>query len=460
MSETDILHHRYCLIKTLHVRDGHPTYLAEDLQAEPKLRQTRVIIKQLNLDQVKNWNELDLFEREVNTLKQLNHPQIPKLLDHFREQGPENSACYLVQTAITGQTLRYILEQEGPLSEEQVHALAHELLSILEYLHDLNPPVIHRDIKPENIIIDPEGKPHLIDFGAVRDATLMNQMTVAGTFGYMPPEQAAGQVKPATDIYALGVTLVECLSGCAPHILPQDQQLRLLYHDRVTLTESFQRWLDALTDPIIDQRPCNAQEALHWLKAKSLPESTGRLQVEYPRPGCVELVVNTRNPNQVPLQLFWQSVQNQMMKIFICFLFYWAILFALLIFAPPTPDFFRELISFVMSLHPFSMGFAIIFIWLTLKEYNVLKVQYLYDVRVVLESGQLLYGHQVYSLDKLESINYDANTNYRVAPSTQTTLTFKGASLALPVRLTKGEEHLFDHVLHKHQSMFTSARRP
>lgn len=461
MSEARLLHDRYRIIKTLHMRDGHPTYLAEDTEQGPgpesQPLQKQVIIKQLNVSHVKDWSELDLFEREVNTLAQLNHPHIPKLLDHFRDESTENGpeACYLVQTAITGQTLRQILEQEGALSEERVSELAHQLLGILSYLHTLNPSVIHRDIKPENIIIDPQGQAHLIDFGAVRDATLMNQMTVAGTFGYMPPEQAAGQVKPATDIYALGVTLIECLSACAPHTLPQDQQLRLLYHDRVTLTEPFQRWLDVLTDPVIDHRPRNAQEALHWLDAKALPESIGRLQVEYPKPGRVELVMPTQNTDLTPQQLLWQSAQNQLSKTFVFWFLYWSITFPILVWGTLASGHIGNFFTMLMESHPFSLGFAGIFIWLTIKEYDVLKAQSLNDVRVILEGEYLLYGIRTYQIAQLVSVDYATNTNYRVAPSTQTTLSFKHTSLALPVRLTKAEEQLFDHVLQKHKRNMT-----
>lgn len=448
-SQAELLHDRYRLIKTLHVREGHPTYLAEDTQSDPSFP-SQVIIKQLNLSQVKEWNELDLFEREVNTLAQLSHPQIPKLLDHFRDESPEVSACYLVQTAIPGKTLREILEKEGPLSEAKVTALSHQVLDILSYLHRLNPPVIHRDIKPENLIVDPQGQIHLIDFGAVRDATLMNQMTVAGTFGYMPPEQAAGQVKPATDIYALGVTLIECLSGCAPHVLPQNQQLRLLYHDRVTLSESFQRWLDVLTDPVIDQRPHNAQEALHWLNAKALPESIGRLQVNYPKPGRVELIVSTQN-TATPQQWVWKSLQNQIVKILVYAFVYWCFAFSVLFLGINASGWIGSFFLFLMGLHPLSLGFAGILIWLTLKEYDALKAQSLYDVRVILEGEYLFYGAKSYPLSALNSIDYDSKNNPRILATTQTTLQFKGSTLALPVRLSKPEEHLFDHVLQKHR---------
>lgn len=446
---TELLHHRYRLIKTLHVREGHPTYLAEDTQSDPT-SPLQVIIKQLNLGQVKEWSELELFEREVNTLAQLKHPQIPKLLDHFRDDSPEVSACYLVQTAIAGKTLRKTLDEEGPLNEAEVTALAHQILDILSYLHALNPPVIHRDIKPDNLIVDPQGQVHLIDFGAVRDATLMNQMTVAGTFGYMPPEQAAGQVKPATDIYALGVTLIEGLTGCAPHVLPQNQQLRLLYHDRVVLSDTFKRWLDVLTDPVIDQRPRNAQEALHWLKAKALPESIGRLQINYPKPGRVDLIVSTQHTAS-PQQLVWKSLQNQIVKALGYGIVYWAFAYSILFLGINAPGSIGYFFMMIMGLHPLSLGFLAILSWLTFKEYEVLKAQSLHDVRVSLEGDYLFYGAKAYRLSALSGVDYEASNNHRVVAINQTTLRFKGSVLALPVRFTKAEEQLFEHVLQKHR---------
>jgi serine/threonine protein kinase len=86
-------------------------------------------------------------------------------------------------------------------------------------LHARVPPVLHRDIKPANVILRPDGAPVLVDFGAVRTvfrAAAEGGSTVVGTFGYMPFEQYMGQASPASDLYALGATLLHVITGRGP----------------------------------------------------------------------------------------------------------------------------------------------------------------------------------------------------------------------------------------------------
>ena len=194
-----LLNGRYTLGERLQYRDGQGTYRARDHQTEKD-----VIIKVLNLDQLQNWEALDYFEREVKMLASLDHPAIPRLLDHFRSESP--AACYLVQEYLQATRLRQRFDA-SPLTEAEALELARQVLPILDYLQSLNPPVIHRDIKPDNLLQDTAGKIYLIDFGAVRDAARQHHLSVAGTFGYMAPEQAAGQVQPASDLYALAVRI-------------------------------------------------------------------------------------------------------------------------------------------------------------------------------------------------------------------------------------------------------------
>ena len=96
------------------------------------------------------------------------------------------------------------------LGQKEIREIATGLLGVLDYLHGRAPPVIHRDIKPSNVLLRPDGTPALIDFGGMRawQPAGAAGATVVGTFGYMAPEQAAGQATPASDLYALGATLL------------------------------------------------------------------------------------------------------------------------------------------------------------------------------------------------------------------------------------------------------------
>ena len=101
--------------------------------------------------------------------------------------------------------------------------LPHFVDEYLAYLHELRPPIIHRDVKPGNIVLAPDGEAWLVDFGAVRDRILHEirtegeGATIVGTYGYMPYEQFQGRALPASDVYALGMTLVFLLSHKEPH---------------------------------------------------------------------------------------------------------------------------------------------------------------------------------------------------------------------------------------------------
>ena len=156
----------------------------------------------------------ELFKQEAKRLFDLGeHPQIPRLIAYFED----NKRLYLVQEFIQGQNLLQELHQQGAFSEEKITQLLHELLPVLQFVHERG--VIHRDIKPENIMRRQDGKLMLIDFGVSKQATgtvLTKVGTMVGTSGYAPMEQMRGQVFPASDLYSLGVTCIRLLTNCLP----------------------------------------------------------------------------------------------------------------------------------------------------------------------------------------------------------------------------------------------------
>ncbi len=154
----------------------------------------------------------------------MNHPQIPKYLDYFHIDTDTDRIFYLIRELVSGNSLANWVEKGWHPTEAQVKKIAIQLLNILIYLHQLKPPIIHRDIKPQNIILQPDGKILLVDFGAVQDIyrqTVSFSGTFVGTIGYMPPEQLRGKAYSASDLYSLGATLLYLLTHRLPDELPQ-----------------------------------------------------------------------------------------------------------------------------------------------------------------------------------------------------------------------------------------------
>ncbi|BAY25348.1 serine/threonine protein kinase [Calothrix sp. NIES-2100] len=168
-----------------------------------------------------------LFNREAETLEKLGHnDQIPRLLAYFEE----NEEFYLVQELVEGHPLSWEMAPGSRWSEEQVIQLLQDVLPILEFIHSHG--VIHRDIKPENLIRRvADNKIVLVDFGAVKQIKsyslmtteqLKNDTVAVGTPGYMPSEQGQGRPRPCSDIYALGMTCIQALTGLNPKQLGED----------------------------------------------------------------------------------------------------------------------------------------------------------------------------------------------------------------------------------------------
>ena len=158
----------------------------------------------------------DRFLREALLLARLQHDALPTLYDYFLEDG----YWYLVMDYIPGPTLSAYMHKYAPLPPLEALNYAMQLCDVLEYLHKQNPPVVFRDLKPSNIILTPEGRVMLVDFGIARyfKAGQMNDTAEFGSPGYAPPEQYQGgsQTDGRSDLYSLGVILHEMLSGKRP----------------------------------------------------------------------------------------------------------------------------------------------------------------------------------------------------------------------------------------------------
>ena len=286
-----ILQGRYQLSQKLSNNPSRQTWLAFDLAAEPR---QPVIVKLLPFSPQTQWDDLKLFEREAQVLKHLNHPRIPKYRDYFsvdKEAGGGLPWFGLVQDYIKGLSLEQLFNSRKRFSESEAKEIATQLLNILIYLHELSPPVLHRDIKPSNIIRAEDGQVYLVDFGAVQEKAKAEGVTftVVGTGGYAPPEQLWGRAVSASDLYALGATLIHLLTGTSPANLPQ-QRMRLQFQDKVTLTPRFAHWIEKLTDPAPERRYSQARQALMALQTASRSSEGTVQKARYGRIGGLALL--------------------------------------------------------------------------------------------------------------------------------------------------------------------------
>ncbi|MEH2033803.1 MAG: serine/threonine-protein kinase [Nostoc sp.] len=273
-----ILQDRYQIQRQLGNNGIRQTWQALDLQASDG-ENSIVVVKLLAFGGTVQWDDLKLFEREAQILKQLNHPRIPRYIDYFCIDD-RTLWFTLIQEYIPGESLKDKLALGKRFSEKQARKIAVEVLNILTYLHELNPGVLHRDIKPSNLIWGEDNRIYLVDFGAVQDKAAREGVTftVVGTYGYAPMEQFGGRAVPASDLYALGATLIHLLTGTSPSDLPQ-QDLRLQFTDRVNLSPNFVNWLQKLIEPAPEQRFTSANQAINALKSGLTVKSANKNQL-------------------------------------------------------------------------------------------------------------------------------------------------------------------------------------
>ncbi|MEM7346695.1 MAG: protein kinase, partial [Chloroflexota bacterium] len=184
--------------------------------ADTETNQT-VVVKALRANLVAEApNLVARFVREGEALRQLNHPNIVKMVTAVEEDGQH----YLVMEYVPGGSLEDLLSQKNTLPLNQVLAIALELTDALTRAHHLN--IIHRDLKPANILLASDGTPRLTDFGVARlgQAERMTQSgMILGTVDYLPPEMLNGKpIDTRADIWAFGVLLFEMLTGQRPFL--------------------------------------------------------------------------------------------------------------------------------------------------------------------------------------------------------------------------------------------------
>jgi uncharacterized protein YjbI with pentapeptide repeats/serine/threonine protein kinase len=255
---------RYKVIRELgrNQEGGRITYLAADTSLDPP---QQVVIKEFRFAASgADWSGFKAYEREIEVLRGLNHPRIPRYLDSLETKA---GFC-LVQEYKNALSLAV----RRSFTPEDIKKIAVSVLEILVYLQKRTLPIIHRDIKPENIVVDKQLNAYLVDFGfaRIRGQELALSSVAAGTPGFMPPEEQFGRnLTEASDLYSLGATLICLLTGTRSVDVGNliDDNYRFDFKKLVPkLSPRFILWLEKMVAPNVKHRYANGWDALQALK--------------------------------------------------------------------------------------------------------------------------------------------------------------------------------------------------
>ncbi|MBE9169195.1 tetratricopeptide repeat protein [Pleurocapsales cyanobacterium LEGE 06147] len=275
-----VLGGRYRIKRYLGGTAGIYTYLAENLRRH---YQSPCVIKEIKLhysDPLILQTAERRFANELTVIERLSyHAQIPQLWDHFEE----NEAFYLVEEYVAGESWAQKLQRDRLLEEQQVINLLKSALEVLAFIHQHR--VVHRDINPSNLIVrSSDDKVVLVNFGVLKEIA---QLPIAGvdsnqpvgTEAYMPPEQIAGRATFSSDIYALGLTAIEALTGTRADSFKTNQKTgEILWREGVRVNRRLAKILDKMTNLYVEKRYQSADKALNDLnKITNLPSTLSRV---------------------------------------------------------------------------------------------------------------------------------------------------------------------------------------
>lgn len=269
---------------------GRVTYLATASQTNQL-----VVIKQFQFARLgASWADYDAYEREIQLLRELNHPGIPRYLASF--QTPDGFCMVQEYKPATS------LAEPRSFTPDTIRQIAIAALEILIYLQNRIPPIIHRDIKPENILVDEAGTVFLVDFGFARvgEGEVGVSSVVKGTLGFMPPEQLFNrQLTEASDLYGLGMTLICLLTNTKSDRIGDlvDISYRVSFKHLVPkLNMHWVNWLEKMVEPRSKDRYPNAVAALAATPTSPLrpPEAQfSQTHLEFTANGSSQLLTQT-----------------------------------------------------------------------------------------------------------------------------------------------------------------------
>ena len=278
MTVGDLLADRYRIERELGRGGAGITFLVSDSQGGPP-----AVAKLLHLDLLQDWKAVELFEREAAVLKALHHPRIPAYRDFFRVDSDGVTRFVLVREFVEGKSLQEKVEGGWRATENEICVMAQNLLSVVDYIHSVRPPVIHRDINPRNVIQREDGEVFLLDFGGVQDAIRVSgaaSSTIIGTPGYTPLEQFSGRATVRSDLYAVAATLLFFLTHRNPVDLPT-KGMKIDFRAVVDITSpGLARVLGNWLEPDEAKRTLSIADALAALRGEktSLPAPEAQKQ--------------------------------------------------------------------------------------------------------------------------------------------------------------------------------------
>ncbi|NET02058.1 MAG: serine/threonine protein kinase [Sphaerospermopsis sp. SIO1G1] len=261
----------YRIITPLGSGNFGETFLAEDTHAKNR----KCVVKKFNFSSNNPavfQKAKDLFKREADVLYQLSSLSDHHYVPHFFAFFNEGHEYYLVEEWINGHTLDEELQSKQKLTEDEVVDLLEEVLKALQFIHRQG--MIHRDIKPENLMRrNQDGKIVLIDFGAVKEEVakskvvntlnqIPNKATQIFTEGYAPPEQRQGSPEPNSDIYALGITALQLLTGLEPKDLKDQRTGKITWPSGIEVSQEFANILEKMVSEEHWKRPQSAGDVL------------------------------------------------------------------------------------------------------------------------------------------------------------------------------------------------------
>ncbi len=207
----------YVLERPLGHGEAGSTWLAKPEQAGGD-----VVLKILDIGEARNWTGFELFGREVDALKTLSHPGIPRFIESFEDKAEGDSRLVLAMELMPGVDLETATEKRR-FTEAEVCAILAGLADILAYLGSLRPPVIHRDVNPRNVLLGPDGGVSLVDFSGAQETlrrAANTGATLIGTAGYIPLEQVSGRATIRSDLYGAAATALFLLTRRNPTEIP------------------------------------------------------------------------------------------------------------------------------------------------------------------------------------------------------------------------------------------------
>jgi tRNA A-37 threonylcarbamoyl transferase component Bud32 len=274
-----VLSGRYRLESKLGSGGMSTVYLATDETLE-----RRVAVKVLHAEISDQPDQIERFRREARAVAKLSHPNVVSVIDAGQDAGHP----YIVFEYIEGETLKQRIERLGRLPLDESAAYAIEVGRGLAAAHGRR--LVHRDVKPQNVLIDPEGRAKVTDFGIARSLEakgLTATGRVLGTTDYVAPEQAMGQdIDARSDIYSLGVLLYEMLTGEVPFRAETQVGVAMKHvNEPLPAVESRRHEVSAALAAVVETATAKNPEQRYGTIAAMLRDLESALEVEVSRAG-------------------------------------------------------------------------------------------------------------------------------------------------------------------------------